>query len=170
MSLFGDLAKGITGGLLDKVAPQVGKYFREKQEQNHAIEMKKLEGKLEWEKQKTLRAERSEGRDHEWEMASLAAHSKTWKDEWVLIVLSVPAIMAFTPWAHYVHDGFSALQATPIWYQGILGAVFLAVYGIRYMRRGVKEKDLMQKFHELEMQRVQTQKNGARLGAPNSQP
>jgi hypothetical protein len=154
MSLFRDLASGVVGGLLNKVAPEVGGYFREKQQLRHAIEIERLRGKERWEIRKTERADRSEGRDHEWELASLAAHNKTWKDEWVLIVLSIPAVLAFTPYDHIVANGFVALQETPYWYQAILASVFLAVYGIRWMRQRSNEKDLMTKFHEMELART----------------
>lgn len=152
--MFSSLAKGVVGAVLDKVAPEVGAYFRERQQQEHLIELERLKGKQAWEMAKTQRAIISEGRDFEWEMASLKAHSKTWKDEWVLIVISIPAILAFTPWSKIVEEGFKALSTTPIWYQGILGAVFLAVYGIRYVRNTGQEKDIMTRLHELEKERL----------------
>lgn len=153
MSVFASLAKGIVGATLDKVAPQVGMYFRERQEQEHKIEMEKLRGKQAWEEAKTRRAEASEGRDHEWELQSLILHSKGWKDEFVLAVVSIPAVLAFTPWFNWVTEGFNALSGTPIWYQVLLVAIYFAIYGIRYVRRDSLQKDLMTKIAEMEKDR-----------------
>lgn len=143
MGVFASLASGLAGAALDKIAPEVGAYFRERQQQQHAIEMEKLRGKQAWERAKTERAERSEGRDHEWEMQSLILHSKGWKDEFVLGVVSIPAVLAFTPWYGLVEDGFNVLGMTPYWYQVLLAAVYFAVYGIRTVRRDNQKTDLL---------------------------
>lgn len=144
MGWLGDIASGLVGGLLDKVAPEVGGYFREKQAQKHEIELEKLRGKAAWEMAKTERAIKSEGRDHEWEMQSLLTHSKGWKDELVLIVLTIPAVLSFTPWAYLVEDGFAALAVTPLWYQLLITAVYFAVYGIRVYRRDNQRSELLE--------------------------
>jgi len=42
-----------------------------------------------------------------------------------------------------VSDGFEALKNTPMWYQGIVVTVFLAVYGLRkYQQRPGKPDSL----------------------------
>lgn len=74
--------------------------------------------------------------DANWEMEFARQAEGSWKDEYTLIVVSVPAVMAFVPGlAHYVADGFKALEGTPLWYQGVLVSLFLATVGIRYWRR-----------------------------------
>lgn len=144
MSVFADLAAGLVGGALKKIAPEVGGYFREKQQQKHAIEMERLRGKQAWEMAKTQRASESEGRDHEWELQSMLLHSKGWKDEWVLAVVSVPAVLSFIPaGSEIVKQGFGALSQTPYWYQLMLVGVFFAVYGIRAVRRDNAKTDLL---------------------------
>lgn len=149
MGVFADLAAGLVGGALDKIAPEVGGYFREKQHQKHLIEMERLKGKQAWEMAQTRRAEKSEGRDHEWEMQSLVLHGKGWKDEFVLLVLSVPAIMAFIPTLdQYVLDGFKALGTTPYWYQVLLASIYFAIYGIRAVRRDNAKVDLLKSMGE----------------------
>jgi len=53
-----------------------------------------------------------------------------WKDEYLVVLWTAPAIMAFIPWAQpYMERGFHILQNnTPDWYVigllGITGAVF----------------------------------------------
>jgi hypothetical protein len=74
--------------------------------------------------------------DMNWEMEFARQAEHSWKDEYTLIVVSIPAIMAFIPGLDvYVADGFKALSETPMWYQGILISLFLATVGIRYWRR-----------------------------------
>ena len=136
--------ESIVGGLLGKVAPAVAEYYQQKQEQKHKIEMAKMQGKLAWEQAKTRRAEISEGHDHDWEMQSMVIHTKGWKDEFVLIVVSIPMIGAFIPqFRPYVAEGFDALSMTPWWYQALLTAIFFAVYGMRVWRRDALKKNLI---------------------------
>lgn len=138
------LWESIVGGLLGKVAPKVADYYLQKADQKHKIEMKKLEGKIAWEEAKTKRAADSEGFDHDWEIQSLNLHTKGWKDEFVLIVVSIPAIGVFIPmYEPYVKKGFESLGSTPLWYQILLSGVFFAIYGIRVYRRQAFEKNIM---------------------------
>lgn len=55
--------------------------------------------------------------DDNWNQASIA--NSGWKDEWFVILLSIPMVMCFVPGgATYVADGFRALNDnTPEWYQ-----------------------------------------------------
>ena len=74
--------------------------------------------------------------DMNWEMEFAKQAASSWKDEYTLIVVSIPAVMAFVPGLDkYVASGFAALQATPTWYQLLLITLFFATVGIRYWRR-----------------------------------
>lgn len=74
--------------------------------------------------------------DANWEMEFARQAQGSWKDEYTLLVVSVPAVMAFIPkYSVYVAQGFDALAKTPVWYQVALLSIFLATYGIRYWRR-----------------------------------
>lgn len=100
------------------------------------IELEKLRGKAEYERAKSQRASESEGRDHEWELESL--RNSGWKDEWVLVVLSIPMILSFIPvTVGYVVAGFAALESTPLWYRVTVASVYLATFGLRLWRRDV---------------------------------
>lgn len=124
----------IVGNLLGKVAPKVADYYIQKAELKHEREMEKIRGKIEYERAKTERAEQSEGRDHEWELLSI--RNSGWKDEWVLILLSIPLVLSFIPRTQpYVSSGFEALNNTPQWYQWLTMIVFAAIYGVRLWRR-----------------------------------
>ena len=98
------------------------------------IELERLRGKAEYERAKTTRASESEGRDHEWELESLK--NSGWKDEWVLVILSIPMILSFIPMTQpYVVAGFEALEGTPTWYRITVASIYLATFGLRLWRR-----------------------------------
>jgi hypothetical protein len=74
--------------------------------------------------------------DMNWEMEFARQAEGSWKDEYTLLVVSIPAVLAFIPsCAPYVAAGFAALSVTPGWYQVMLCSIFLATYGIRFWRR-----------------------------------
>lgn len=133
------LWESIVGSLVGKVAPKVADYYIKKVELKAQIEVEQLKGKIAWEQALTQRASESEGRDHEWEIESI--RNSGWKDEWVLIMLSIPMVMSFVPGlVVYVQMGFAALAQTPDWYRWLVLMVFAAIYGIRIWRRDVMPK------------------------------
>lgn len=74
--------------------------------------------------------------DMQWELEMAKQAASSWKDEYTLIVVSIPAILCFIPGgAVYVAAGFEALEKTPTWYQIAFISIFLATYGIRWWRR-----------------------------------
>ena len=102
------------------------------------IELERLKGKAAYEAAKTKRAADSEGHDHEWEMESIK--NSGWKDEWVLVILSVPMILSFIPYTQpFVVAGFIALNGTPLWYRTTVMSIYLATFGLRLWRRDVNK-------------------------------
>ena len=74
--------------------------------------------------------------DAQWETIMANQATSSYKDEYVLFVISIPAVLAFIPnTAIYVEQGFAALDKTPDYYKLILVSIFLATYGIRFWRR-----------------------------------
>lgn len=133
--MFGSIVAGILG----KLMPEVGQYFIRKQELKAELQIKKLETKIAAENLLAQRVENSEARDHDWELLSLQAHTSGWKDEWVLILVSIPMILSFFPGSvAYVQMGFSALENTPSWYQLLILVIMFAVYGVRFWRRNMQ--------------------------------
>ena len=77
---------------------------------------------------------RGQEMDNNWELEQIK--NSGWKDEFVLILLSIPMVLSFIPsTVGYVEDGFAALSMTPDWYQWLILSVFAAIYGIRVWRR-----------------------------------
>ena len=98
------------------------------------IALETLRGKAAWEAAKTQRASESEGYDHDWEMASI--NNSGWKDELVLIILSIPMITSFIPWTQAATQaGFDSLATTPLWYRTTVMSIYLATFGLRLWRR-----------------------------------
>ena len=98
------------------------------------IKLEELRGKAAYQRAKSERAEASEGRDHEWELESI--RNSGWKDELVIIILSIPLVGVFIPGIEtYVAQGFEHLEGTPDWYRWLIVMIYAATFGIRVWRR-----------------------------------
>ncbi len=124
MKLVSDIISGLTG--------PVATYFTRRAElkaQRYENEMKLLVAQ--GERQAEL-AKQGMTADANWEMEFAKQAATSWKDEYTLIVISIPLVMAFVPGLDvYVQRGFAAFAATPVWYQVMVQAIFYATYGIR---------------------------------------
>lgn len=76
-----------------------------------------------------------------WEkiMAQGTVHSL--KDEWLVLLFSIPLILAFCgEWGRQiVSDGFAALSTMPEWYQYSLGVIVASSFAIRGATRFFKK-------------------------------
>ena len=74
--------------------------------------------------------------DTDWEMQSMENAQSSWKDEYLLILFSIPFVMAFIePLQPYVQRGFEILENTPEWYRYALGVMVAASFGVRSFLR-----------------------------------
>ena len=132
-----DWVKALLGkGIVEPVA----QYYTRRQELKQA----KFEAQLKFEQAKGDRQAQliREGlaADANWEMEFARQAENSWKDEYTLIVVSIPAVLAFMQNRWFdgpaiVSAGFAALAATPTWYQVLLCSMFGATVGIRWWRR-----------------------------------
>lgn len=130
--MWAKLIASLTGDTVEAVL----EYKKAKRQAKTEIQLEKLRGKAAWEAAKTRRASESEGRDADWETQSIA--NSGWKDELVLIVLTVPMVLVFIPGAEvYVAKGFENLAQTPDWYRWLIMMIYAATFGIRIWRRKV---------------------------------
>jgi hypothetical protein len=68
----------------------------------------------------------------DWEAAMARNSGRSWKDEWLTLLFSVPLIMCFIPsMVTYVQDGFSVLETMPDFYQYTLSVIVAASFGVR---------------------------------------
>lgn len=75
-------------------------------------------------------AQRAQTAEIEWDLSSNQQMKGSWKDEWLTLLLSIPAIYAFID-PQAVLIGFQALEAMPLWYQTSIGVVIAASFGYR---------------------------------------
>ena len=68
----------------------------------------------------------------EWDLEMARGSQSSWKDEWLVILFSVPLILAFIPGMEgVVANGFEQLKPMPQWYQYSLGVIVAASFGVR---------------------------------------
>ncbi len=85
--------------------------------------------------------ERQQVADIDWDTQALRNAETSWKDEWFVILLSVPAVMAFIPGLSvYVGLGFAELAKAPDWYLAAFGIAVAASFGFRkFANRMIKK-------------------------------
>lgn len=122
------------GSLLTGVPQAVADYFNKRQELSAQKELRKMEFDEAVHTRRVELVKAGLAADASWELEQIK--SSGWKDEVVLIILSIPLVMTFVPGLDtYVLRGFNVLSQTPDWYQWLVFAIFSAIYGIRVWRR-----------------------------------
>ena len=102
-----------------------------------------LEGTVETKKAKTLAKvatakaeatimEKKATGEIDWDLEIAKSKANSWADEWLVILFSIPLILAFVPgMEEVVANGFAQLEAMPQWYQYSLGVIVAASFGVR---------------------------------------
>ena len=68
----------------------------------------------------------------DWDLEMARSSASSWKDEWLVILFSIPLILAFIPgMEEVVANGFLQLEMMPEWYQYSLGVIVAASFGVR---------------------------------------
>lgn len=135
MSLWDKLVGGVAGPVVD--------YFKQRAELKSRERIRKMELDDAIHTRQIELVSQGLTADMNWEMEFARQAATSLKDEYVLGVISIPAILCFIPrdfseWqggAYYVTEGFKALSYTPVWYQILLCSMFAATVGIRWWRR-----------------------------------
>ena len=69
----------------------------------------------------------------DWDARAQADMATSWKDEYLLILFSLPLVLAFFPQTQQaVLNGFAILDKTPEWYMFLVVGIVSAVYGLRW--------------------------------------
>ena len=75
----------------------------------------------------------------EWNNTMAKASSNSWKDEWFVVLLSIPLIGAFIPsFVPYIKEGFIVLDEMPVYYRQFLAAAIAASFGIKGLSKWKK--------------------------------
>ncbi|MDB2618456.1 hypothetical protein N9X96_00205 [bacterium] len=124
----------LVSSLLGSLGGKVVEAYDSRSQRKHDEKLKKIELDELKHKTKMEMVQRGQEIDNSWELEQIK--NSGWKDEFVLLLLSIPLVMSFIPQMQpYVVDGFAALSTTPDWYQWLILSVFAAIYGIRIWRR-----------------------------------
>jgi hypothetical protein len=90
-------------------------------------------------KSKAAVAEKVASGEIAWEKSMADATDSSWKDEFALIVLLLPAILVFIPsMTEYVRTGFEVLNTLPTWYQYLLFISVSSSFGIKGVGQAMK--------------------------------
>ena len=90
-------------------------------------------------KAKAVVAEKVAAGEVAWEKSMADATDGSWKDEFALIVLLLPAILVFIPsMTEYVRAGFEVLNTLPDWYQYLLFIAVSSSFGIKGVGQAMK--------------------------------
>ncbi|NOH31678.1 hypothetical protein [Vibrio mediterranei] len=77
----------------------------------------------------------------------LSIKQRGWKDEYLLILTTIPLGLSFVPdYASVVQMGFDALAMTPEYYWYSLGMIYIDTFGFRRMVRVAFEHWLQKRF------------------------
>jgi len=123
------------GALIGPIANLAGSWMESK------VEKVKAEGqaKVAQAKAKAVVAEKVATGEVEWEKSMADATDNSWKDEFALTVLLLPAILVFIPsMTEYVRVGFEVLDTLPDWYQYLLFIAISASFGIKGVGQAMK--------------------------------
>ena len=127
------------GGLVtlgSAIVSSISGYFQDKNEiKKVQVEADKLLIMAEAES-KAKRLERESEMDYDLDKLSMIAMDKSWKDEFLLILFSIPIAMCFFPeYRQYVEDGFKTLNIIPEWFMYIYVTMIVVIYGLRGLLR-----------------------------------
>jgi len=124
------LATALGGGVLSKIGGWIGNYFTTRQQaKQQEVQLKMDLQKAKTEAQIELYKTGLVG-DIAWEQR--AQDNAGWKDEFLVIVFSIPLIAGFIPGLDtYILQGFNSFSSMPDWYQGSIGVIVASVFGIR---------------------------------------
>jgi len=98
----------------------------------------KEEGKIRLEEAKVrgaeLRAERAASAEANYDLEAMRQMQYSWKDEYLLIILSLPFLASFIPVVQdYVITGWGYISQAPDWYQWSFLGVIAATFGLRWL-------------------------------------
>ena len=122
------MALPLIGPALGLVGDLAGSWIKGKVDKQKA----ESEAKVAQAKAKAVVFEKQATGEIDWDLEAIKGSQSSWKDEYLVIVLSIPLILSFIPgMEQVVANGFARLNELPEWYQYTLGVVVAASFGVR---------------------------------------
>ena len=92
-----------------------------------------MDGKVQTQKIKAEIQKKQLTGEMDYDLEAIKASQSSWKDEYILILYSIPLILAFCgeTGRQIVTNGFQALEAMPLYYLVSLGGIVSASIGFR---------------------------------------
>ena len=116
------------GALIGPIANLAGTVLQGRLEKTKA----NTEVKIATAKAKAKIMEKQATGEIDWDLEAIRGARNSWKDEWLVILFSIPLILAFVPGMELVVlNGFEVLNQMPEWYQYSLGVIVAASFGVR---------------------------------------
>ena len=126
MGIIADIVKGVTG-------PAVS-YLSDRQKLRSAERIRKAE-LADAHHQRLLEAAKlGQMQTHDWEMEFARQAANSWKDEFELIVVTIPLVGCWIFPAETL-AGFKVLSMAPAWFLTLVLTIYLANYGIRKYKK-----------------------------------
>lgn len=92
------------------------------------------------------RAKTGQQIDFDQDMEAIKQMRNSYKDEFLLILFSIPLIISFIPELQpYVMKGWEMIGKAPEWYLWLYGAMVISVWGLRGIARSVLESKLIKR-------------------------
>lgn len=96
-------------------------------DRQHELNLKKIDIAFELAKQ-------GQQIEADWDTNAQQDMKTSWKDEFYVILFSIPLIMAFIPdMQDIVLKGFETLNKTPDWYMLLITGIVASVFGLRWL-------------------------------------
>lgn len=132
-------------GLITSLFTEGVGYFKRKQEAKYKAQER--DDKLEQAKIDARIKRLETGDETASKLDELSIKQRGWKDEYLLILTTIPLGMSFIPdYAPVVQMGFTALEKTPEYYWYALGMIYIDTFGFRRMVRVAFEHWLQKRF------------------------
>ena len=125
------------GGLIGPIANLAGTFLQGRLEKAKA----NTEVKVATAKAKAKIMEKQATGEIDWDLEAIRGARNSWKDEWLVILFSIPLILAFVPNMEVVVlNGFEVLNKMPECYQYSLGVIVASSFGVRAATKFFRRK------------------------------
>ena len=125
------------GALIGPIANLAGTVLQGRLEKTKA----NTEVKIATAKAKAKIMEKQATGEIDWDLEAIRGARNSWIDEWLVILFSIPLILAFVPGMELVVlNGFEVLNQMPEWYQYSLGVIVASSFGVRAATKFFRRK------------------------------